>query len=226
MRAIHHTTLQLLILLSFSTGNTLFAQAEKEHENYPTLQGPRYSVNIKGGFPEITWDKEPAPERLVTTSDTVGYIIDDNGQPKLLLTWGSLFNDLDEAYTSEKYFAWALEQVLKGESWNKRVSETGYTRKEDSPIWNGTESLYPNRAQKEPVTEISEDLNAPIVVRITQLNHELIFRKTLAGVTATDNGKPVEVLGANGNYRVYGDDYEAGVAFRQNGKTYQYFKPL
>ena len=196
----------VLGLLYAAAASPLAAQSESIANDYPTLQGPRYTVDLRSGYPEVTWDERPAPERLVVTSDTVGFLVDDAGMPKLLLAWGTRFDNLDAGYTTERYFAWALSQVAKGQPWTERQNNLkGHSadRREGGVTWTGTRT-----------------------VRLSNPGHELVFVITPDGATATDNGRPVAVTGSNGNYRVYADDYEAGVSLRADGHVYHYYKSL
>ena len=224
MKTPHTTAALLLAAAIMNFGGALLAQSNAHGSAYPSLEGPRYSVDVKEGYPVVAWDEAPAPERLVATSDTTGFLVDDAGMPKLLLAWGRRFDNLDAAYTNEDYFAWALAMVAEGRPWERETTDGGYPLKEGDPVWDGRQWLY--RDGEKGASGKPKVVELPQEVRITKAGHELVFTRTEAGVTATDNGEPVEVTGANGNYRVYGEDYEAGVAFRQNGKVYQYFKPL
>lgn len=206
MKAATATAYLFVSILAALGASSLAAQTGAGQENYPTLQGPRYTVDLRSGYPEVSWDQQPAPERLVVTSDTVGFLIDDAGLPKVLLAWGVSFDNLDAAYTSERYFAWALSQVSKGQPWTKRRTNLkGDSKKvrEEVVTWSGTRT-----------------------VRLSNPGHELVFTITPEGATVTDNGIPVAVTGDAGNYRVSSSDYEAGASVRADGYVYHYYKPL
>ncbi len=224
MNAYSTTAYTLLAIASILGLGTLSAQSDATEAYHPILLGPRYRVDLIADAPVVTWDDVLAPERLVATSDTTGFLIDDGGMPKLLLAWGRRFDNLDAAYTKESYFAWALAQVAEGRPWGRDKTDDGDSPKKGAPVWDG--KRWPYRDGEEGASAKQEVIALPQTVRINEAGHDLVFTRTEAGVTATDNGAAVEVTGGNGNYRVYGVDYEAGVAFRQNGKVWQYFKEL
>ncbi len=209
MNAAHLTATLLLSLVSILSTAVLGAQADVNAEHHLALRGPGYAVEITDGFPQITWDGRPAQERLTVTGPSVGYVVDDAGEPKLLLYWGKNFDNVDRAYVGDAYFQWALGQVQEGRYWDYRErDDEGHVveQKVDVPAiprWRGER-----------------------VVRLSNPGHELRIVVTPEGATATDNGSPVEVSGRDGDYRIYANDYEAGVSVKADGYVYHYYKPL
>ncbi len=209
MNAIKLTTTLLLSLVAAALFGPLAAQSAVDTVHYPTLQGPRYTINIIDGYPAVTWDGLPAQDRLVVTGATIGYVLDDDGEAKLLLYWGPNFDDADREYVGEGYFGWALSQVKEGKYWDyRRRDKRGQLLKASesapaAPTWTGER-----------------------VVTLSNPGHELRIVVKREGATATDNGLPVEITGAAGNYRIIADDYEAGVSVRADGYVYHYYKPL
>ena len=197
-------TLLLASVLLHALGTAL-AQTDPDRAY---TQGLRYRVDWSQTPPALIWDGTPAPSRLTVTAPGLGYVVDAGDTARLLLDWRDGRRELvDRDYAGASFFDWALAEVQGGRPYDRRARTRRPSR--EHPADADTEQTW----------------TGVRTVRLSNPGHEMVFTLTPDSATATDNGVPLPLSGADGNYRAFGPDFEVGVSVRADGYVYHYYRP-